>query len=131
MEGRNTTEVANGARIINLPVAAGAVIYDGVMVAVENGFAIPAEKKEGLTVIGRAEQYADNTKGSDGDLTVNVKRGVFIWENATGEEKITAADIMENCYISDCFTVTKLQTGSSVAGKIVGVYADGIAVETL
>ena len=132
-EGRNTAEVANGASVIAAPVAAATVIYEGSLVALDaNGYAIPAKKAAGLIAVGRAEEFIDNKSGGNGDVTVAVKRGIFIWNNdPTKANEITDAHLMKDCYIVDDCTVTSLATGSSRAGKIVGVYDDGIAVETL
>jgi len=132
-EGRNTAEVANRASVIAAPVAAATVIYEGSLVALNaSGYAIPAKKAADLIAVGRAEEFVDNKSGGNGDVTVAVKRGIFIWNNdPTKANEITDAHLMKDCYIVDDCTVTSLATGSSRAGKIVGVYDDGIAVETL
>ncbi|ASN72379.1 hypothetical protein 10S7_2 [uncultured Caudovirales phage] len=132
-EGRNTVEIANGASMIAVPVAASTVIYDGTLVALNaNGYAIPAKKAADLIAVGRAEEFVDNKAGGNGDVTVLVKRGVFKWNNdSVKASEITDAHLMKDCYIVDDCTVTSLETGSSRAGKVVGVYDDGIAVETL
>lgn len=132
--GRNTVKVNNDGRLMILNVAAKEVINQGILVALNaDGFAISAKKAEGLTAVGRANTYADNTKGANGDLIVEVERGTFIWENdSTAADKVTQAHLMKPCYIKDNVTVTTLATGSSFAGKVVAVYEDGgIAVETL
>lgn len=128
-EGRNTPEMEGV--ILYPPVAAGVVIFEGSLVAIDaDGNAQPAEKTEGLIVLGRAEDYVDNTKGQDGDQRINVKRGCFLWDTVTGANAVTAAHLYGDCYIEDDQTVTADATGSSRAGKVIAVYADGIAVET-
>lgn len=131
-EGRSTVEIANRASLITAPVAAATVIYEGSLVALNaSGYAIPAKKAADLIAIGRAEEFIDNTSGGNGDITVAIKRGVFIWNNdSTKTNEITDAHLMKDCYIVDDCTVTSLATGSSKAGKVVGVFDDGIAVET-
>lgn len=130
-QGRNTTEAAEGGKIIKLPVKASTRIFDGGMVAIDsNGFAIPAIKQEGLIVAGRAENYSDNRNGADGEIQVIIKRGTFKWKNDT-ENPIEKNGILKNCYILDDETVTALNTGTSIAGKVVGIENDGILVETL
>lgn len=132
--GRNTVEVANMAQTLVLPVAAATKIYEGSLVVLDaSGYAKPAEKAEDLTAVGRAEHLADNSNGSAGEATIEVKRGVFLWENDTNAESaVTIAEVMKPCYIKDDCTVTKAATGSSVAGKVVGVFEDGtVAVETI
>lgn len=130
-EGRNTPELAEGGRIVVLPVAAGKTIYDGSMIVLNaSGYAQPATKAEGLTSVGRAEEYVVNVLGDDGDATVRVRRGVFIWDNsAVTLNKVTAAHVMKACYIEDDCTVSSSPTGSSVAGKIISVSEEGVAVE--
>lgn len=132
-EGRNTAEIMDRGNTLVIPVAAETVIYEGCLVVIdENGYAIPAKKAEGLTAAGRAEEFIDNTRGGNGDKTVIVKRGVFKWDNSGIEaEAVNDSHLLQNCYIEDDCTVTSVSTGTSVAGKVVGVYEDGIAVETI
>lgn len=112
-----------------IPVAAGTVIREARMVAVgTDGYAVPASKTEGLTVAGCAQQFADNSKGADGDVSVLVRRGAFVW-NSDGTIKGT--DLLKDAYVSDAQTVTITATGSSRAGKILAVDPDGITVEML
>ena len=64
---------------------------------------------------------------ADGDITVKVARGVFVWDN---DGSVTAAHVLKDCYIVDDCTVTATSTGSSKAGKVIAVSDDGVAVET-
>ena len=129
--GRNTPELAEGGRIVLLQVAAGKKIYDGSIVVVNsNGYAQPGTKAEGLTSIGRAEEFVDNTSGSDGDQTVKVRRGVFVFDNSSvALNKVTIAHLLKACFIEDDGTVSSSATGSSVAGKVISVSEEGVAVE--
>lgn len=129
--GRSTVEVAGGRTLI-LPVAKGAKIFDGALVVIDkNGFAKPALKAADLKAAGRAEEFVDNTQGKDGDKSVEVLRGVFIWENSEGTGAVTAAHVLGDCYIADDHTVTSVEDGSSRAGKVIGIFENGIAVETI
>lgn len=127
---RSTNEIANGARSIVLPVKGSTTIYQGAIVAVDaSGYAIPGKKATGLKAAGRAEETVVNT-GADGALTIRVTRGVFVYSNTdTAANKITGADILGPCYIEDDQTVTKLATGASIAGTVVRVDDEGVAVE--
>ena len=60
------------------------------------------------------------------DTTVSVKRGTFVWEN---DGTIKETDILKKCYIKDEKTVTITADGSSVAGIILEVDDDGVAVD--
>lgn len=128
---RDTVEIANCARTLVLPVKAGTVIYQGAFVAVDDsGMAVPAQKAEGLRAAGRAEKTADNKNGADGDCSVQVKRGVFIWNNtATAADKVSEEHVLGPCYMEDDQTVTANATGASVAGIVIRVGLDGVAVE--
>lgn len=128
---RDTTELMNGGRQLVLPVKGGMTIYQGALVALDaDGYAIPGKKAAGLTATGRAEEMVANT-GGDGDASVRVCRGVFLFANTgTAANKVTAAHLLKPCYIQDDQTVTALSTGASVAGLVVRVDGAGVAVET-
>ena len=127
---RDTAEIMDGGRQLVLPVKAKTVIYQGALVALDaDGFAIPGKKAAGLTAAGRAEETVENT-GSDGELVIRVTRGVFIYSNtSTAANKVRAAHVLKPCYIQDDQTVTALVTGASVAGLVVRVNENGVAVE--
>ena len=92
-------------------------------------FRSPGKKAAGLTAAGRAEETVANT-GSDGDASVRVCRGVFVFANTgTAANKVTAAHLLKPCYIQDDQTVTALADGASVAGLVVRVDGAGVAVE--
>lgn len=125
---RDTHEIANGARTLVLPVKASTTIYQGSMVALDtDGFAIPAKKAAGLKAAGRAAETVRNT-GADGEISVWVTRGVFIFGNSTAG-KLTAADVLGPCYMEDDQTVTGTAEGASVAGLVIRVDDTGVAVE--
>ena len=127
---RDTSEIANGATSIVLPVKAKTTIYQGSIVAIgADGYAIPGKKAASLKRAGRAEETVENT-GSDGDAVVRVSRGVFVFDNSsTAANKVGIADVLGPCYIEDDHTVTKAATGASVAGLVVRVDDEGVAVE--
>lgn len=123
---RDTSEL--GGKYIALPVKGATTIYQGAIVAVDaNGYAIPGEKAASLKAAGRAEETVEN-KGGDGDAVIRVSRGTFVFENSTSD-KITAADVLGLCYMEDDQTVTKTGTGASVAGLVIRVDDEGVAVE--
>lgn len=125
---RDTNEV--GGRYLSLPVKGKTTIYQGSLVAVDaNGYAIPAKKAEGLTAAGRAEETIIN-QGGDGETVIRVCRGVFVFANtATAANKVGTAHILRPCYMEDDQTVTALSTGASVAGQVIRVDDEGVAVE--
>lgn len=127
---RDTAEVMNGGRQLVLPVKAKTTIYQGALVALDaDGYAVPGKKAEGLTAAGRAEETVENT-GGDGEQMIRVLRGVFIYANTgTAANKVTAAHVLKPCYIQDDQTVTALAAGASVAGLVVRVDENGVAVD--
>ena len=49
---RDTPEIANGAKVIAVPVKGGTTIYQGALVALDaSGYAIPGKKAESLTAV--------------------------------------------------------------------------------
>lgn len=123
---RDTSEL--GGKYIALPVKGATTIYQGSIVAIDaNGYAIPGKKAASLKAAGRAEETVEN-KGGDGDAVIRVSRGTFVFENSTSG-KITAADVLSLCYMEDDQTVTKTGTGASVAGLVIRVDDEGVAVE--
>lgn len=116
-----------GNRLIELPVAAGIKLTECTMAAINaDGYAVPAEKAEGLLVAGCVQRYCDNTAGADGALYAQVARGAYVWGN---DGTIDVTDVLKKCYIYDSTTVTLTPDGSSVAGTILGVEDDGVIVD--
>lgn len=118
--------------IITLGVAASTLIYAGALVCKNSsGYATKGAVATTLKAIGRAEERADNSAGSNGDITVTVRTGVFQFANSASGDLITIADIGNQCYVVDDQTVAKTNGTStrSVAGRIVDVDANGVWVE--
>lgn len=114
---------------IHIPVAAGKRITEAAMVAINaDGYAVPASKTSGLIVAGCAMRFTDNVSGSDGDVTVPVRRGAFVWDN---DGSIKKTDLLKDAYVSDEKTVTITADSSSRAGTILAVDTDGVTVEML
>ncbi len=122
-KNRDTREIAGA--LVRLTVKTGATIYAGALVAVDStGYAVPASDAAGLKVVGRAEHQAEAGQ------PVMVKRGVFLYNNKTGD-KVTAAHIGGCCYAADDETVQgTANTNEVVAGIVRGVTADGVYVDT-
>ena len=127
---RDTSEIAGGATSIVLPVKGATTIFQGSIVVIDaDGYAIPGKKAASLKAAGRAEETVENT-GSDGELVIRVTRGVFVYANtSTAANKVGAGHVLKPCYIQDDQTVTALATGASVAGLVIRVDDNGVAVE--
>ncbi len=116
-----------------IPVLVGAAkkIFAGsLVVAAATGYAEAASTATTLTALGRAEETVDNTAGAAGAKTVRVRRNkAFKFANAAAD-LVTQAELGKSCYIVDDQTVAKTNGGTtrSVAGKVLGVEADGVWV---
>lgn len=117
---RNTA--ATAGRMITLEIDNSVTIYPGALVAVAAGKAVPAAKVEEQLTMGMAYSLYDGR--------VVVERGAHLWDNDT-TNPVTAAHIGGSCYIVDDCTVTALATGSSIAGKVLGIEDGQVIVETL
>jgi hypothetical protein len=126
---RLATKERNGVDFV-YPVAAATKIYAGALVMLDGGYAKPGAVATGKVAVGRAEEQVDNSGGSNGDVTVRVKRGVFLFNNSAASDAIALSDVGANCYIVDDETVAKTNGTNtrSVAGKIEDVSAEGVWV---
>lgn len=116
-----------GNRMLNIPAKGGAELVEATMAAINaDGYAEAATASAGLLIAGCVQRYCDNRNGEDGEQTVSVKRGTFVWEN---DGSIEETDILKPCYIKDERTVTITADGSSVAGIILEVDEDGVTVD--
>ena len=100
------------------PVAASTLIYDGAMVAINSGgYAIPAADAASLKVVGIAENRADNSSGSNGDIKVTVRAPIIGRFAATS---ITQAMVGQMMYVVDDQTFDDAAGTNGVkAGKLV------------
>jgi len=107
------------------------VVYVGNMIAVDSsGLAVLASDTASLKVIGRCQATSDNT-GAEyaATRTVEVKRGVFQWDN---DGTFTAVHIGDLAYVSDesAVTTAALASHDIIAGLIVDLDDDGVWVDT-
>jgi hypothetical protein len=115
--------------VLSVGVASNTTIYAGALVARNaTGYAVPASDSTNLVVLGRAELSVANT-GADGAVNVEVRRGVFRWENG---DTFTIADVGTTAVVEDDATVQKAASATHdiAVGKILAVDADGVWVET-
>lgn len=114
---------APAARFSN-PVAAGANIRGGALVALDAaGNAIPAAPASPV-MRGIAMAPADNTGGGAGDIDALTSRGCWIVKN---DGSIDRTHIGGDVFVIDDETVGA--AGTLVAGKCLDVLAGGVAVE--
>lgn len=113
------------------PVKASTTIYQGALVVMDSGLAVPGKTGTGLIALGMAEETVANT-GANGAANVTVERGTFRFENSAAADAITAADIGKQCFIVDDQTVAKTNGGDpatrSVAGTVIDLDGSGVFV---
>lgn len=127
---RNTKRRDGSA--MNLAVAASTIIYAGSLVCRNaSGNAVPGSVATTLKALGVADQRVDNSAGSAGAKSVQIRKGVFCFANSSAGDLIAIADIGNDCYIVDDQTVAKTNGGStrSIAGKVFDVDAGGVWVQ--
>ena len=126
-QARNTAELHVGALHYNFEreVASDNTVYAGGIAAQNSsGKAVPASDAANLVVLGRAEA----TVGAG--EKVLIRTGVFLFDNGTSSEELSAADIGAVAFIVDDHTVGKVGgTNKIPAGIVVDVTAEGVAVE--
>lgn len=113
------------------PVAAATTLFAGSMVCLNaSGNLVPGSASTTLKCVGRNERKVVNA-GSAGDVSADVKAGIFRWANSASGDLITRADIGADCYVVDDQTVAKTNgsTTRSVAGKIFDVDDQGVWVK--
>ena len=126
-QARNTAELHVGAIHYNFEreVASGSTVYAGAIAAQNSsGKAVPASDASSLVVLGRAE----GTVGEGNQ--VQIRTGVFLFDNGTSSEELSGADIGGAAYVVDDHTVGKVGgTNHIPAGIVIDVTGDGVAVE--
>jgi len=100
---------------IALPVAASEVIYLGGLVCLNtSGYAVAAANTAGLLFMGVAAEQADNSAGSNGDVSVRVMRKGIHQFVAAG---LAITDVGQPVYVTDDQTVS-MSPGSVRCGKL-------------
>jgi len=130
MAERKTPEKRDGVR--RFDVAAATTCEKGLFAMLDaSGDCEPGATATGKTAAGRFEETVDNSGGSAGDKEVDVKAGIFRWDNSSGDP-VDASHVNGTAYIEDSQTVAATDgTGSrSAAGRIVDVDSDGVWVAT-
>ena len=129
-EARDTPRT--NAEFYYIPVAATTTCYQGTIACIDaTGYATPGATSTTLKAVGRFEETLINA-GSAGAVSINVRAGVYRWENSASTDTITIADVGNDCYIVDNQTVAKTSGTStrSIAGKVVKVDEKGVWVLT-
>ncbi len=82
---RNTCHKELG-RVQAYKLLANAIIFKGALCAVDAaGFLVPAINTVNFVVVGVSEHFVDNTGGANGDLSANVRKGVFSFDGEAAD----------------------------------------------
>ncbi len=115
--------------IITVPVAAATKIFAGGLVAIDaNGYLVPASDTAGLKVIGIADYATDNSQGANGDVSVNVSRGVVKVDNSA-THAVAQVNVGGAVFVEADDVVASQSTNSIVAGIVVELADDGVWVD--
>lgn len=115
---------SQGGLIVSFTVAASTTIYEGSFVKIDvGGDLVPCAGTDdaAFPCVGLALETADNSNGSDADISVLVQVGAVI-QSTVGSE--TKADIGKVVYSSDDQTLTLTATNEFV-GWLVGMSNEG------
>lgn len=117
--------------LLKVKIAASVTCYQGGMAMLDAGYAKPAAAAVGKLIIGRFERTYNNASGAAGDITGEVRRGVFKFNNSLSGDLIAQAQVGTICYAVDDETVAKTSNSGarSVAGVVVQVETDGVFVQ--
>lgn len=120
--------VENEGRDTEAPMKGSTTIWQGALVVMESGLAVPGKVATGLIVLGCAQKTVVNA-GADSAAKVVATRGTFKFFNY-GSDAVLVGDVGKDCYIYDDQTVAKTNGSSarSVAGKVIRVDSDGVFV---
>lgn len=118
----NFTRSGHETRSFSAPMKAAAVCYQGGMVFATGGYAHGGSPVAGDSYLGQAEVSVDNTSGSNGSQSVQLRRGSSKWDNA-GANAITQANLGQLAYAASDHEVAT--TGVIAVGIIDEIDSDG------
>lgn len=114
-------------QLLNFPVEASTTIYGGALVATDSsGNAVPASAVAAQIVWGRCERQVTNS-GSAGSVTVQVRQGVFFFNNST-ISAVAASNVGQACYAENDNVISLTSQGGTLpfAGTIVSFGEQGL-----
>ncbi|CDL80193.1 hypothetical protein [Xenorhabdus cabanillasii] len=127
---RNTPH--RDGELFSVPCEAGAQIGGGHLVCVNAaGFAVPGSANAGLTVIGVADEFADNRAGKPGEQTVRVRRGRAFYFDNDSAQPVAQAQVGQSCTLTNSVTVKAIKSDNKlpVVGRVLEVsISDGVLV---
>ncbi|WP_207628623.1 hypothetical protein [Photorhabdus cinerea] len=117
--------------LFSVPCDAGAQIGGGHLVCANAaGFAVPGQADAGLTVLGVADEFADNRDGKQGERQVRVRRGRAFYFDNDSAQPVTQAQVGQSCTLTNSVTVKAIKGDTlPVVGRVLEVsVSDGVLV---
>lgn len=117
---------------INIGVAASTKIYTGGMVAVNaSGYAVPAAPSISNTIVGKSEEYVDNSSGVNAAKTINIGTGIYRFDNGIVANAVADDDIGKIAYAFDDHTVWVHNNSGTLppAGRVYDVDSSGVWID--
>lgn len=112
------------ANVVAFKQKGSSTCYGGTGVVINSsGYAEPAAAAASKLTAGIAIKDSVNA-GSDGDSSIEVRRGQFPLNNST-TDPVVQGDVLGLCYWEDNDTVCHTASGKSAAGKVQEVRDDG------
>ena len=109
------------------PVAAGVKLYAGLIGALNAAGFLDYPAAGSTFAAGVIDKDVDNTNGTAGAVTCDLRRGCFLFDQGAGTA-ITIADRFKDCYLSDNHSVSIADQSKGFGGVIYDVDASGIWV---
>lgn len=107
-------------------VAAGVKIFKGAIIARDRaGFARPADNVIGWKVLGVAQEFVDNTNGSNGAVSVMYETGVVVAVKNDATVPVAQAHLHGVVYVKDDQTVQASASNGIVAGVAQSIEPNG------
>ncbi|ELC5001927.1 hypothetical protein RJK40_001385 [Salmonella enterica] len=126
---RNTPH--KDGQLFAVPVAAATELFGGHIIAAgADGLAVAATATAANVTLGVCDGWVDNSAGEAGDQDVLVRRGKAWLLANHSTDPVSQASVGRDCYVVDSTTVAKTSGDDArpVAGKVLGVEADGVWV---
>lgn len=108
----------------------GTIVYDGCIAMTDaSGYLVPGADTVNCKVAGRANARGDTTASgpngvlADGVGNLDVRLGIFQFDNPTGANQLTLADMGKLAYVLTDHELIRAAgtTNSIIAGRVVGV----------
>jgi hypothetical protein len=141
LSGGKKTVQGSGRGLLNLGVAAAAVVYQGGLAMLSSGYALAARIGQGAfdsarvqdaglsRVVGVAQRSVTGT-AANGGAVLDAQAGDWLFKNSANFDALTVADIGRYCFVVDDETVARTSASRTRprAGVVKAVDSTGVMV---